>query len=100
MGKYVKLGGAVKCLTAEVGGKKHQIPLADYMTMPDAREMLRIRRMPAKERDGAYTEFFLGYFEKYIGKEAFETLSMADFEVLMEAWNDANDAEGSADTGE
>lgn len=100
MGNYVKLGCEVKYLTADVGGKKYKIPLADYMPMPDAREMLRIRRMPAKERDGAYTEFFLGYFEKHIGEEAFSALSMADFETLMESWNEANEAEGSATPGE
>jgi len=100
MGDILKLGQPVKCLTVEVGGKKHDIPLADYMPMPDAREMLRIRRMPAKDRDGAYTEFFLGYFEKHIGADAFETLNMADFEALMAAWNEACEAEDTAGAGE
>ena len=100
MANKVKLGGEVKGLTVDVGGKECKIPLADYMPMPDAREMLRIRRMPAKEREGAYTEFFIGYFERFIGEEAFATLTMADFEKLMDAWNEANEAEGSAAPGE
>ena len=66
MAKTVKLGGQAKYLTADVGGKKYDIPLADYMLMPDAREMLNIRRLPAKEREGAYTDFFLSYFERLV----------------------------------
>ena len=100
MAKTVKLGGQAKYLTADVGGKKYDIPLADYMKMPDAREMLNIRRLPAKEREGAYTSFFLSYFERYIGEDAFAELSMNDFEALMAAWNEANEAEASATPGE
>lgn len=100
MGGILKLDGKAKCLVVDVGGRKHEIPLADYMPMPDAREMLRIRRMPAKERDGAYTEFFIGYFERAIGEDEFASLTMADFEKIMDAWNDASDAEGSATPGE
>ena len=94
------LGGEPECLEVEVDGKTYRIPLADYMPMADAKTMLQIKRMPAKERDGAYTEFFFSYFERYIGEEPFNKLTSKDFETMMDGWNKANDAEGSAETGE
>lgn len=100
MAKALKLGGKIKSLAVEIGGSVHDVPLADYMPMAEAREMLRIKRLPARERDGAYTEFFMAYFEKFIGVEDFAGLSMKDFEVLMDAWNQANEDEGAAEPGE
>ena len=94
------LGGEPKCLEVEVQGKKCRIPLADYMPIADAKALLGIKRQPAKERDGAYTDFFIAYFEKYIGEEPFATLSMRDFENLMDAWNNAVDEENAATPGE
>ena len=95
----LKLGDNVKYFDVELEGETYHIPLADYMPMRDAKAMMQIKRMAAKERDGAYTEFFFAYFERYLG-EAFDSMSSKDFELLMDAWNTASDAESSATTGE
>lgn len=88
--KEITLGGKpkeVKTLRVNIGDEHYEVPLAGTLTPRELAAM----DTPAKT---------LAFLEKYIPKKVAETLSIDDYNALVNAWKDASQEASGVSVGE
>jgi len=83
-------------LTIEIEGKTYDIPLANTLTVKEARSLIQLEKKSEDEQ----LDFIFGFFGKYIGEDVVENLVLGDLYELFTLWGKANSDAGGLSLGE
>jgi hypothetical protein len=83
-------------LTIEIEGKNYDIPLANTLTVKEARNLIKLDKKSEDEQ----VDFIFGFFSKYLGEDVVENLVLGDLYELFTLWGKANAEVGGLTLGE
>lgn len=83
-------------LTIEIEGKNYDIPLANTLTVKEARGLLKLSTKTEDEQ----LDFIFGFFGKYLGDDVVDGLVLGDLYELFSLWGKANAEAGGLTLGE